>query len=170
MPRRTGGSGPARHPGPDPRGRLPDRRRLPPHPSADAPPRPPTAIFAGNDGEALGVYQAAHSLGLRIPDDLSVVGFDDLPPAEIMIPALTTVRQPLGEMAAVAAELVVALSKGSPERARRVVLPTELVVRASTAARGAGSPLKAASPRSTMACSPVFAWSPPIKRWVLASW
>ncbi|GAA4417883.1 LacI family DNA-binding transcriptional regulator [Actinokineospora soli] len=97
-------------------------------------PDPPTAIFAGNDGEALGVYQAAHSLGLRIPDDLSVVGFDDLPPAEIMIPALTTVRQPLGEMAAVAAELVVALSKGSPERARRVVLPTELVVRASTAA------------------------------------
>ncbi|MGX7826410.1 LacI family DNA-binding transcriptional regulator [Actinokineospora sp. 24-640] len=97
-------------------------------------PDPPTAIFASNDGEALGVYQAAHALGLRIPDDLSVVGFDDLPPAEIMIPALTTVRQPLGEMAATATELVVELSKGMRARSHRVVLPTELVVRASTAA------------------------------------
>ncbi|GGS58826.1 LacI family DNA-binding transcriptional regulator [Actinokineospora fastidiosa] len=96
-------------------------------------PEPPTAIFASNDGEALGVYQAAHALGLRIPDDLSVVGFDDLPPAEIMIPALTTVRQPLGEMAAIATELVVELSRGLSDRQRRVVLPTELVVRASTA-------------------------------------
>ena len=97
-------------------------------------PDPPTAVFASNDGEALGVYQAAYALGLRIPDDLSVVGFDDLPPSEIMIPPLTTVRQPLGEMAAIATELVVELSRGSAERGRRVVLPTELIVRASTAA------------------------------------
>ncbi len=96
-------------------------------------PDPPTAIFASNDGEALGVYQAAHALGLRVPDDLSVVGFDDLPPSEIMIPPLTTVRQPLGEMAATATELVVALARGDEEHARRIVLPTELIVRASTA-------------------------------------
>ena len=97
-------------------------------------PNPPTAIFASNDGEALGVYQAAYALGLRIPDDLSVVGFDDLPPSEIMIPPLTTIRQPLDEMAATATDMVVALSKGTPARGHRVILPTTLVTRASTSA------------------------------------
>ncbi|MFJ8441327.1 LacI family DNA-binding transcriptional regulator [Kitasatospora griseola] len=55
----------------------------------------PTAIFAGNDLQALGVYEAARELGLRVPQDLSVVGFDDLPPARWVGPPLTTVRQPL---------------------------------------------------------------------------
>lgn len=73
----------------------------------------PTAIFACNDLQALGVYQAARALGLRIPTDLSVVGFDDLPMAALVDPALTTVHQPLVEMASTATELALALGRGS---------------------------------------------------------
>ncbi len=94
---------------------------------------PPTAVFACNDGEALGVYQAAAEAGLRIPGDLSVVGFDDLPMAEWNIPPLTSVRQPLQEMAAAAATMTVALAQGRPPSRHRVELATELVVRGSTA-------------------------------------
>ncbi|WP_199035379.1 LacI family DNA-binding transcriptional regulator [Glycomyces salinus] len=95
-------------------------------------PDPPTAVFACNDGEALGVYQAAAEAGLRIPRDMSVVGFDDLPMAEWNIPPLTTIRQPLKEMATTAAEMVVALSQGRPLPRARIELATELVVREST--------------------------------------
>ncbi|MEU7531903.1 LacI family DNA-binding transcriptional regulator [Saccharothrix sp. NPDC042600] len=96
-------------------------------------PDPPTAVVACNDGTALGAYQAAHEAGRRIPEDLSVVGFDDLPSSREMIPPLTTVRQPLREMAAAATEVIVALSQGEPPRQHRLVLATDLVVRASTA-------------------------------------
>jgi LacI family transcriptional regulator len=89
---------------------------------------PPTAIVAACDQQAMGVYEAARRLGLRIPDDLSVVGFDDIPTTAWMSPPLTTVRQPLAEMAALA---VRTLLSGSP--GRRAELPTDLVVRASTA-------------------------------------
>ncbi|WP_100445534.1 LacI family DNA-binding transcriptional regulator [Glycomyces xiaoerkulensis] len=94
---------------------------------------PPTAIVAGNDGEALGVYQAAAEAGLRIPEDLSVVGYDDLPMAEWNIPPLTTVRQPLREMAAAATDMLLALAGGEPLPRRRLELATELIVRGSTA-------------------------------------
>ena len=96
----------------------------------------PTAVVAGNDLQALGVYEAARELGLRIPQDLSVVGFDDLPVARWVGPPLTTVRQPLAEMAAAALHMVIGLARGD-ERTRtatRIELATELVVRASTAA------------------------------------
>ncbi|WP_066367340.1 LacI family DNA-binding transcriptional regulator [Herbidospora mongoliensis] len=96
-------------------------------------PQPPTAIFAANDGLAMGVYHAAHELGLRVPKDLSVVGFDDMPPWRWAIPPLTTVRQPLIEMGATAAATVISMAEGEPFQ-RRVELGTELVVRASTAA------------------------------------
>ncbi|GIG69222.1 LacI family DNA-binding transcriptional regulator [Phytomonospora endophytica] len=96
-------------------------------------PEPPTAVFACNDAEALGVYQAATEAGLRIPDDLSVVGFDDLPMAEWNIPPLTTVRQPLREMAVSAATMLVTLAQGEEPPQRRVELATELIVRSSTA-------------------------------------
>jgi DNA-binding LacI/PurR family transcriptional regulator len=96
-------------------------------------PSPPTAIVACNDGTALGVYQAAHEVGLRIPEDLSVVGFDDIPSSREMIPPLTTVRQPLREMAAAATEVVVALSRDEPPKQSRLVLATDLILRASTA-------------------------------------
>ncbi|MDT0347432.1 LacI family DNA-binding transcriptional regulator [Streptomyces litchfieldiae] len=96
-------------------------------------PDPPTAVFAGNDGQALGVYRGAAEAGLRIPEDLSVVGFDDLYPSPWLTPPLTTVRQPLVEMAATAATMVVGLAQGRPLPQNRVELATELVVRDSTA-------------------------------------
>jgi LacI family xylobiose transport system transcriptional regulator len=98
----------------------------------------PTAVFAGNDLQALGLYEAARELGLRIPEDLSVVGFDDLPVARWVGPPLTTVRQPLTEMAEAAARLVLELGRAPQERAAtRVELATSLVVRSSTAAPAA---------------------------------
>jgi LacI family xylobiose transport system transcriptional regulator len=93
---------------------------------------PPTAVFAFNDAQAFGVYQAAHEAGVRIPQDLSVVGFDDLPPAQWAIPALTTVHQPLSDMAAAATTMIVTLSQGEPLTQNRLMLTTELVIRAST--------------------------------------
>jgi DNA-binding LacI/PurR family transcriptional regulator len=92
----------------------------------------PTAVITGNDLQALGVYQAAREARLHIPDDLSIVGFDDLPVARWVSPPLTTVRQPLVEMAETAAELVLAMGRGEPTQTR-VELATELVVRESTA-------------------------------------
>ncbi|MFI8081912.1 LacI family DNA-binding transcriptional regulator [Kitasatospora sp. NPDC086009] len=93
----------------------------------------PTAVFAGNDLQALGLYEAARELGLRIPEDLSVVGFDDLPLARWVGPPLTTVRQPLTEMAETATRLVIDLARGVRPGTRRVDLATSLVERSSTA-------------------------------------
>ena len=95
---------------------------------------PPTAIFAGSDQQALGVYEAARQHGLRVPQDLSVVGFDDLPISQWSSPPLTTVRQPLAEMGRVAAEMLGTLVGGLTLLGHRIELATELVVRASTAA------------------------------------
>jgi DNA-binding LacI/PurR family transcriptional regulator len=93
----------------------------------------PTAIFASNDLQALGVYQAARETGLRIPQDLSVVGFDDLPIAALMDPPMTTVRQPLTEMAVAATELALALGRGENPPQAGLELATTLTVRKSTA-------------------------------------
>ncbi|WP_051762773.1 LacI family DNA-binding transcriptional regulator [Microbispora rosea] len=92
----------------------------------------PTAIFACNDLQALGVYQAARELGLRIPADLSVVGFDDLPITALVDPPLTTVHQPLTEMAAAATELALALGRGEETSQVGLELATTLTVRGST--------------------------------------
>ncbi len=96
-------------------------------------PDPPTAVFAGNDLQAFGVYQAAREARLHIPEDLSVVGFDDLPVANWVGPPLTTIRQPLVQMAVTAARLVMSLARGEQPAQTRVELATELVVRGSTA-------------------------------------
>jgi LacI family xylobiose transport system transcriptional regulator len=93
---------------------------------------PPTAIFAGSDLQALGVYEAARELGVRIPDELSVVGYDDLPVARWVGPPLTTVHQPLAEMAEMAARMVIGMSRGAAPVTRRLDLATSLVVRQST--------------------------------------
>jgi DNA-binding LacI/PurR family transcriptional regulator len=93
----------------------------------------PTAIFALSDLHALGVYQAARELDLHIPGDLSIVGFDDLRLARWATPPLTTIRQPLVQMAITAAQLVRRLAAGEHPAQTRVELATELVVRASTA-------------------------------------
>ncbi|BEL05277.1 LacI family DNA-binding transcriptional regulator [Actinoplanes sichuanensis] len=97
-------------------------------------PNPPTAVFTGNDLQAVGVYRAARELGLRIPADLSVVGFDDLPIAGMLEPALTTVHQPLTEMAVAATELALALGRGETVSQLGIELATRLVVRSSTTA------------------------------------
>ena len=90
----------------------------------------PTAIFAASDVQAMGVYEAARRYGLRLPQDLSVVGFDDVPMAQWVSPPLTTLRQPLAEMATLAARtLLVGDSMGLQNR---VELATTLVVRSST--------------------------------------
>jgi len=94
-------------------------------------PEPPTAIFAGSDIQAFGVYRAAHELGVDVPSELSVIGFDDLPMAHWAWPPLTTIRQPLTEMGAMATRLVL-----GQENDLRVELATSLVERESTAARG----------------------------------
>jgi LacI family xylobiose transport system transcriptional regulator len=99
----------------------------------------PTAVFTGNDLQALGLYEAARELGLRIPQDLSVVGFDDLPIARWVGPPLTTVRQPLAEMAETAARLVLDLARGRPTGTTRVDLATKLVRRSSTAPPAEGT-------------------------------
>lgn len=95
---------------------------------------PPTAIFAGSDLQAFGVFEAARQRGLRVPDDLSVVGFDDLPLAQSAWPPLTTVRQPLQEMAALATRMVLTIGRGGIPEPSRVELATDLMVRDSTAA------------------------------------
>lgn len=94
---------------------------------------PPTAIFAGSDLQALGVLRAARERGLHVPEDLSVVGYDDLPVAAWIGPPLTTVRQPLQEMAATATRMVLDLARGQEPANLRIDLATELVVRESTA-------------------------------------
>jgi LacI family transcriptional regulator len=94
---------------------------------------PPTAIFAFNDPLAIGVMQAAQARGLRIPQDLSVVGFDDTAEAEIVTPALTTVRQPLAEMGRMAVSLLTRLLGNQRLEAVHVELATRLMVRLSTA-------------------------------------
>ncbi len=99
----------------------------------DLPDRP-TAIFAGSDQQAFGVYEAARQRGLRIPEDLSVVGFDELPVSRWASPPLTTVRQPLAEMGNEAAQMLGELISGMPLRTNRVELSTELIIRESTAA------------------------------------
>ncbi len=94
----------------------------------------PTAVFTANDLQALGMYEAARRAGLRIPADLSVVGFDDLPLAQWCGPALTTVRQPLRQMGAAATNTALSQAAGQQPEFPRIELPTTLVVRDSTAA------------------------------------
>jgi LacI family transcriptional regulator len=93
----------------------------------------PTAIFAFNDNIAIGVLQAARERGMRVPEELSVVGFDDVELAEIVTPALTTVRQPLAEMGRMAVSLLERLIEGQRIEALHVQLRTQLVVRQTTA-------------------------------------
>lgn len=95
--------------------------------------QPPTAIVAFNDKIAVGVIEAATERGLRVPHDLSVVGFDDLDLSRVVRPQLTTVRQPLEEMARLGVELLLRLIEGRDISALHVELATELVLRSSTA-------------------------------------
>ncbi len=93
----------------------------------------PTAIFAANDLSAIAVIDVAHELGLRVPDDLSVIGFDDVPEATRRALPLTTIQQPMRRLGAVAADMVFTLLSGQEVDEMHVILPTRLVVRATTA-------------------------------------
>jgi LacI family transcriptional regulator, xylobiose transport system transcriptional regulator len=93
----------------------------------------PTAIFAGSDLQALGVLDAVRALGMHVPHDLSVVGYDDIPLAQWVSPRLTTIRQPLMRMAEEATRLVIRMQEAPLESVPRMDLATSLVVRESTA-------------------------------------
>jgi LacI family transcriptional regulator len=93
---------------------------------------PPTAIFAANDEMAFGAIDAISSKGLKVPDDVSVIGFDDIPTSSYVFPKLTTVRQPFGRMAVRAVSELLELINGREVSAARIGFPTELVIRNST--------------------------------------
>ncbi len=94
---------------------------------------PPTAVFAASDAIALGVLETAREHGLTVPGDLSVVGFDDTYVAEWTTPPLTTVRQPLQEMGALAFRTLMRLRAGDPPESHHVEMATQLILRGSTA-------------------------------------
>jgi LacI family transcriptional regulator len=94
-------------------------------------PDPPTAIFASNDVMAMGVIDAVRTRGLRVPEDISVIGFDDIPQASMIHPALTTISQPLEKMGRVATQILLDLLSHPSKKAGRIELPTEIIVRDS---------------------------------------
>jgi LacI family transcriptional regulator len=105
---------------------------------------PPDAVFVASDSMALGALKAIQALGLRVPEDIALVGFDDIPPATTAHPPLTTVHQPIEQLGRLAAATLIDLLEMAPAaadgaQAQHIVLPTELIVRASCgqALRGA---------------------------------
>lgn len=93
--------------------------------------RPPTAIFCGNDLMAVGAYEALHELGLRIPDDVAVMGYDDREIAQHLHPPLTTVLLPHFEMGSIAAEILIDAASGSASRPRQIKVECPIVRRGS---------------------------------------
>jgi LacI family transcriptional regulator len=94
-------------------------------------PSPPSAIFAASDATALGVYRAAKERGFRIPQDISVIGFDNLPEAAHFDPPLTTVDQSIATMGMMAAETLIKILNGETPEKNLFLIPTRLVTRAS---------------------------------------
>jgi LacI family transcriptional regulator len=91
----------------------------------------PTALFCANDEIAMGAYAAAAELGLPIPTDLALTGWDDIPVARFLAPGLTTVRQPLAEIGGLAVRLLLERIAGTRPTAVSTVLPTEITIRSS---------------------------------------
>ncbi|HTK07286.1 MAG TPA: LacI family DNA-binding transcriptional regulator [Ktedonobacteraceae bacterium] len=102
-------------------------------------PDPPTAVFAGNDAQAAGVYQALYQRNIHIPEAVSVIGFDDVMYTAQMSPPLTTIHQPLVEMGRMATTMLLRLIAGQTLDSPHVELSTSLVVRQSCAAPRSGS-------------------------------
>lgn len=92
---------------------------------------PPTAIFASNDDMAFGALEALRGQGRRVPDDVSVIGFDGIPQAALVHPPLTTVSQPLAKMGRVATQMLLDRLNDPGKPTRRIELPTELIIRGS---------------------------------------
>ena len=95
--------------------------------------RPFTALLAYNDISAIGAIRAFQEAGFRVPADISVVGFDDIPAAAFHYPSLTTIRQPLHRMGEIAAEVLIARIEGQQDWQREIAVQPEIVVRESTA-------------------------------------
>jgi LacI family transcriptional regulator len=94
-------------------------------------PQRPDAVFVASDAMALGCMRAIQEAGLGIPEDIAVVGFDDIPAAAVSKPPLTTVRQPIQRMGSLAAEILIDMIEHPSPQPRHLVLPTELVIRSS---------------------------------------
>jgi LacI family transcriptional regulator, galactose operon repressor len=94
-------------------------------------PQIPSAIFASNDLEAIGAMEAIRERGLQIPEDISIIGFDDIPQVSIVYPKLTTVRQPLEQMGRLAARLLLEQIENPDRPPRRITLATQLIIRDS---------------------------------------
>lgn len=103
-------------------------------------PEPPTAIVAFSDLMAAGILKAAQERGVRVPQDISVVGFDDMEIAQVVTPELTTIRQPFEEMGRVGSDMLFRLISKQPLEATRIELTAGLVIRASTAPPPAQKP------------------------------
>jgi len=103
-------------------------------------PEPPTAVFAASDGMAVGALRAIRDRGLRVPDDIAIIGYDDLPLAAYTSPPLTSVHQPVSDMAANAVRVLIEQIRGEPA-VTSVRLPVHLVVRDSC---GGGAALPSA--------------------------
>jgi LacI family transcriptional regulator len=95
-------------------------------------PAPPTAIFAANDNMAIGCMGAAREKGLRIPEDMSIIGFDDIPMAAATQPGLTTLRQPVQAMAQAAVQELMRRIQNQPGRRQSIEFPSEFIIRGST--------------------------------------
>ena len=111
-------------------GYRPETADLPAHELLTMPDRP-TAVFAANDLSAIRTMEVARSLGLSVPDDLSVIGFDNVPESALTSPPLTTIAQPIQRMGSEAIGLLIAMMNGVSEGGTHVTLPTELIERAS---------------------------------------
>lgn len=102
-------------------------------------PHPPSALIAACDAQAIGIYRAIYEQGLRIPHDISVIGFDGIPSAQWMAPPLTTIRQPLHDLGHVAAERLFQLMTGTPLETLRIELASPLLVRSSCCPPSSGN-------------------------------
>jgi LacI family transcriptional regulator len=99
--------------------------------------RSPTAIFAASDIMAVGALKALREAAVRVPEDVALIGFDDVPIAAALEPALTTVRQPIEDLGSTAADLLLDLLENPPDErasAHRIILPTQLLIRDSCGA------------------------------------
>jgi DNA-binding LacI/PurR family transcriptional regulator len=95
----------------------------------------PDAVFVANDLMARGAIRAILESGLSVPEDVAIVGFDDLPPAISMTPLLSTIRQPVGQVGARAVETLLDVIKYGAQPVRRIILDVELVIRESCGER-----------------------------------
>ncbi len=94
----------------------------------------PTAVFVQSDSMAIGALRALHEVNIQVPQDVAIVGFDDLPSASQLSPSLTTIRQPIYRTGTLAVETLIDILNTSKEPVRRIVLPVELVIRSSSMA------------------------------------